>query len=511
MSALRSRLLARKPFDEVRADIDRHGLHRKLGPWHLVMLGIGCIVGAGVFIMTGTAAANYAGPGVVLSFGLAGLACAFTGLCYAELASTLPVSGSSYTYSYATLGEGAAWGLGWLLMLEYGLAGAALAAGVSGYLSSLLADLGIVVPAVVNTPLVQSVMTDAGLTFRVGSGVNLLAALCLLAFAWVLVRGISQSATVNLVMVVIKVSVLLLFVIVGAQFVDTANWTPLVPPNEGDFRYGLQGVLRAASILFFAYLGFETVSTAALEARDPQRHMPIGILGSLAICTVLYIAVALVLTGLVPYRMLGVPDPIALAIDHIGMPGMALLIKFGAVIGLCSVLMVNTYGHSRICFAMSRDGLLPPLFAQVHARFRTPHKGTLAVAGISAVAAMLLPISILGDLVSLGVALAFSVVAISTMWLRTKHPELERPFRVPLGGVRVRGVWIGTVPICALVLCLGMAGPVLYDIVAKATHGDTIPAVILTLYLLAGVWIYARYGYRHSRIGARLVAAQRET
>jgi APA family basic amino acid/polyamine antiporter len=511
MSALRARLLARKPFEEVRADIERHGLQRRLGPWHLVMLGIGCIVGAGVFIMTGTTAANYAGPGVVLSFAFAGLACAFTGLCYAELASTLPVSGSSYTYAYATLGEGAAWGLGWLLMLEYGLAGAALAAGVSGYLSSLLADFGIVVPAMLNTPFVQGVMTDDGLAFRIGGGVNVLAALFLLAFAWILIRGVSQSATVNVLMVVLKVSVLLLFVIVGSQFVDTANWSPLVPENEGGFRYGMEGVLRAASVLFFAYLGFETVSTAALEARNPQRHMPIGILGSLAACTALYIAVALVLTGLVPYRMLGVPDPIALAIDHIGLPGMALVIKFGAVVGLCSVLMVNTYGHSRICYAMSRDGLLPPLFAQVHARFRTPHKGTLAVAAISAVAAMLLPISILGDLVSLGVAFAFSIVAISVMWLRSRHPELERPFRVPLGGVRVRGVWLGTVPVCALLLCLCMAGPVLYDIVAKAARGDAIPAVILGLYLAAGVWVYTRYGFRNSRIGARMAGAQRAT
>ncbi|KQN99445.1 MULTISPECIES: amino acid permease [Stenotrophomonas] len=507
MSTLRKRLLARKSFEAVRADAERHGLQRKLGAWHLVMLGIGCIVGAGVFIMTGTAAANYAGPGVVLSFALAGLACAFTGLCYAELASTLPVSGSSYTYSYATLGEGFAWGLGWLLMLEYGLAGAALAVGVSGYLSSLLGDFGIIVPAALNTPLVQGVMTEVGLVFRISGGVNLLAALCVLGFAWVLIRGISQSAAVNTVMVVLKLSVLLLFVIVGAQYVDTANWTPLIPPNEGDFRYGMAGVLRAASVLFFAYLGFETVSTAALEARNPQRDMPIGILGSLVICTLLYVAVALVLTGLVPYRMLGVPDPIALAIDHIGQPAMALLIKVGAVAGLSSVLMVNTYGHSRICYAMSRDGLLPPLFAQVHPRFRTPHKGTLVVAGMAAIAAMLLPISILGDLVSLGVAFAFSIVAISVMWLRTHHAELPRPFRVPLGGVRIRGIWIGTVPVCALLLCLCMAGPVLYDIGAKAANGDVFPATILVLYLLAGVWIYARYGYRHSRLGA----AQRET
>lgn len=509
MSLLVRRLLARKPLADVHTDSEQHGLKRSLGPWHLVMLGIGCIVGAGVFIMTGTAAANYAGPGVVLSFALAGLACAFTGLCYAELASTLPVSGSSYTYSYAALGEIFAWGLGWLLMLEYGLAGAALAVGVSGYLSSLLADFNVVVPAVFNTPFVQSVMTDAGLELRVGGSVNLLAALCLMTFALILVRGISQSATVNAVMVVIKVSVLLVFVVVGSQYVDTANWSPLIPPNEGDFRYGLEGVLRAASILFFAYLGFETVSTAALEARNPQRDMPIGILGSLAICTLLYIAVALVLTGLVPYRLLGVPDPIALAVNDIELPGLALMIKIGAVLGLCSVMMVNTYGHSRICFAMSRDGLLPLLFSQVHARFRTPLKGTLMVASISSVAAMLLPISVLGDLVSLGVAFAFSIVAISVMWLRTTQKDLPRPFRVPLGGIWIRGVWIGTVPVCALLLCLGMAGPVVYDIVAKALRGDAIPAIILGAYLAIGVLLYASYGFRNSRIGRR-IADQRD-
>lgn len=498
------RLLIRKSLADIQDDSARHGLRRSLGPIQLVLLGIGCIIGAGVYIMTGTAAANYAGPAVVLSFAIAGLACAFTGLCYAELASTLPVSGSSYTYTYAALGEVFAWVLGWLLMLEYGLAGAALAAGVSGYLTSLLGDLGIHFPAAVATPFVQSSMTESGLTFSVGGGVNLVAAAALLVFALVLVRGVSQSAAVNATIVAIKVGVLLLFVGIGMGYVDPANWTPFVPENEGGFTYGYAGVLRGASILFFAYLGFETVSTAALEARNPQKDMPIGILGALVICTLLYIAVALVLTGLVPFRMLDVPDPIAIAVDKVGVPALTLVIKLGAVLGLCSVLLVNTYGHSRICFAMSRDGLLPRLFCNVHPRFQTPHHGTLFVAVVAAIAAAFLPITILGDLVSLGTALAFSMVAVSVMWLRTTQPDLARPFRVPLGGIYVRGVWIGTVPVCALLLCLAMVGPVVVDIFRKAADGESIPAIILLIYLIVGTLFYRLYGLRNSRLAKAL-------
>lgn len=494
-------LRVRKPLADIRVDSETNGLRRSLGPIQLVLLGIGCIVGAGIYVMTGTAAANYAGPAVILSFLIAGTACAFTGLCYAELASTLPVSGSSYTYTYAALGEVFAWSLGWLLMLEYGLAGSALAAGLSGYLSSLLGDLGIHIPEALRTPYVQSVMTDQGQAFTTGGGINLVAAASLGVVALVLVRGVSQSAAVNAVMVVIKITVLLLFVGVGVFHIDTSNWTPFIPENQGGFSYGMEGVVRAASVLFFAYLGFETVSTAALEARNPQKDMPIGILGALAICTLLYMAVALVLTGLVPYKMLGVPDPIALAVDRMGLPAFTLLIKVGAVLGLSSVLLVNTYGHSRICFAMSRDGLLPKLFSSIHTDWQTPHKGTFFVAAVAAVATAFLPISILGDLVSLGTACAFSIVAISVMWLRSSEPDLPRPFRVPLGGIWVGGVWLGVVPMLALVLCLAMVAPVLIDIVLKAIDGDTIPATILGIYVVVGVLLYRAYGWKNSKLG----------
>lgn len=494
-------LRVRKPLADIRVDSETNGLRRSLGPVQLVLLGIGCIVGAGIYVMTGTAAANYAGPAVIISFLIAGTACAFTGLCYAELASTLPVSGSSYTYTYAALGEVFAWSLGWLLMLEYGLAGSALAAGLSGYLSSLLGDLGVHIPEMLRTPFVQSVTTDHGQVFTTGGGINLVAAASLGVVALVLVRGVSQSAAVNAVMVIIKIAVLLLFVGVGVFHIDTSNWTPFIPENQGGFSYGAAGIVRAASVLFFAYLGFETVSTAALEARNPQKDMPVGILGALAICTLLYMAVALVLTGLVPYKMLGVPDPIALAVDRMGLPAFTLLIKVGAVLGLSSVLLVNTYGHSRICFAMSRDGLLPKLFSSVHADWQTPHKGTVFVAAVAAVATAFLPISILGDLVSLGTACAFSIVAISVMWLRSAEPNLPRPFRVPLGGVWVGEVWLGVVPMLALILCLAMVAPVLIDIVLKALAGDTIPAIILGVYLVAGVLLYRAYGWRNSKLG----------
>ena len=501
MGAHTKRLLLKKQLAQIRAESENHGLKRSLGPVQLVLLGIGCIVGAGIYVMTGSAAANYAGPAVVLSFVIAGTACAFTGLCYAELASTLPVSGSSYTYAYAALGEVFAWSLGWLLMLEYGLAGSALASGLSGYLASLLGDFGVHIPEAVRTPFIQTVLTPHGTTFAVGGSMNLVAAASLGLVAAVLVRGVALSAAINAVMVTIKIAVLIGFVAVGLFHVDPANWVPFIPENRGGFTYGVPGILRAASVLFFAYLGFETVSTAALEARAPQRDMPIGILGSLGVCTALYIAVALVLTGLVPYRLLGVADPIALAVDRMGLPAFALVVKLGAVLGLSSVLLVNTYGHSRICFAMARDGLLPRVFGAVHVDWQTPYAGTAIVAAIAAVAAAFLPISILGDLVSLGTACAFSIVAVSVMWLRTTQPDLARPFAVPLGGVWLRGVWIGTVPVFALVLCLSMIAPVLADITLKAIAGDDIPAVILGVYLIVGVMLYRGYGWNHSRLG----------
>lgn len=501
------RLLIRKPLVDVSIESERHGMVRSLGPVQLTLLGIGCIIGAGVYVMTGVAASAYAGPAVTLSFMLAAIACGFTALCYAELSSTLPVAGASYSYAYAAMGEVFAWVLGWMLSLEMGLAGSALAAGVSGYLASLLGDFAIHLPAALTAPVIEAHGGAGGpVSFTVGGHANLVAVAVVAFFTAVLIRGVTHSARLNAVMVVIKVGVLVTFVIVGAPHVNSANWHPFVPPSEGGFAYGWAGVLRGASILFFAYLGFEAVATAALEAKRPQRDIPIGILSALAIATLLYVAVALVLTGLVPFRALGVPDPVAVAANVIGWPVITLLIKLGAITGLSSVLMVNTYAHSRICFAMSDDGLLPRFFSVVHPRFRTPHRGTIGVAAVAAIGAACLPISILGDLVSLGTGVVFVTVGISVMWLRTSHPDLPRPFRVPGGGVTIGRFWIGVVPALSVLFTLAMIVPVIVNIGYDALHGDVIPAMILGLYVLAGAVAYRMYGLRHSRLAKELAA-----
>jgi len=495
-----SRMFARKSVETLLAETRDCGMHKVLTPTSLVLLGIGCIVGAGIYVMIGPAAASYAGPGVMISFLIAGLACALTGLCYAELAAAVPAAGSSYTYCYSAMGEVYAWTLGWLLMLEYGLAGSALAVGFAGYLSSLLGDFGLHLPKAISTSLLQSTVVDGHTKFVPGGGLNLVAAAALALVAVVLVVGVSKSARVNAILVAVKIAVLASFVAVGIGAVEPHNWTPLIPPNEGGFTYGWEGVLRASSILFFAYLGFETVSTAAAETKDPQRAMPIGILGALAASTTIYIVVAAVLTGIVPFRELGVPDPIAVAVDRIGHPGFAMLIKVGALTGLSSVLLVNGYGHSRVCYAMARDGLLPGAFARLHPQFRTPWIGSILVCAISALLAALFPISFLGDLVSVGTALAFVIVCLSLMWLRTTRPDLPRPFRVPLGGVRVGKVWIGYVPVAAILMCLGMVAPVALDIIAQARRGDILPACVLGGYAVIGVAIYVFYGLRRNRL-----------
>ena len=501
------RLLIRKPLTDVRSEANAAGLVRGLGAFQLVLLGIGCIIGAGVYVMTGAAAANYAGPAVTLSFVLAAVACGFTALCYAELSSALPVSGASYTYAYASMGEIFAWILGWMISLEFALAGSALAVGVSGYLVSLLKDFGVIVPPAMASPLIHAVAGSAGGRFEVGDGVNLVAVAAVAVFTVVLVRGVTHSARLNAAMVAVKIGVLVLFVVLGAPHVHTANWHPFVPPSQGGFTFGWAGVLRGASILFFAYLGFEAVATASLEARNPQRDVPLGILGALAVATVLYIAVALVLTGLVSYKQLGVPDPVAVAVDVIGMPALSLLIKLGALAGLSSVLMVNTYAHSRVCFAMAGDGLLPRLFCAVHPRFRTPHLGTIVVAAIAAAGAALLPIAILGDLVSIGTGIVFLTVAVSTMWLRSTEPDLPRPFRVPGGGVRIGRIWIGPVPVLSFLFTLVMIGPVFVDIGMKAAHGEYIPAAILIIYVVVGALVYRLYGLRNSRLADTIASA----
>jgi basic amino acid/polyamine antiporter, APA family len=504
VASRRSRLLARKSVATLQREAGQQGLQRSLGPLNLVLLGIGCILGAGIYVMPGNAAAHFAGPAVMLSFIIAGGACALTALCYAELASTIPVSGSAYTYCYAAMGEVFAWSVGWLLILEYGMAAAMLAVGFSGYFTSLLRDFGVTVPAALATPWIQATPAGGGTIFNLTGSFNLVAAVAIGIVTVVLTRGISTSAAVNNFLVAVKVAVLLGFVVIGIDAVQPANWTPFVPQNEGGFVYGWQGVMRAASILFFAYLGFETVSTAAAEARNPARDLPIGILGSLVVCTVIYIVVAAVLTGVVPYRELGVPDPIAIAVDRMGHPGFAIMAKIGALMGLASVLLVNAYGQSRVTFAMSRDGLLPPLFSRLHERFRTPHLGTILLGIIAALAAALLPLSLLGDLVSIGIGLAFIVVALAVMWLRSSQPELARPFRVPFGGFRVGRCWIGYVPVGAIVLCLAMIVPVIVDLVRQALLGHPEPLLFVAGYALSGVVAYFGYAMPRSRLAAEI-------
>ena len=495
--AKRPRLLIRKSVEQIQYESGHQNLKRTLGPVNLVFLGIGCIIGAGIYVMTGNAAADYAGPAVMLSFVVAGLACAFSGLCYAELASSMPVAGSAYTYSYATLGEVFAWVMGWLLVLEYGVAAATVAAGWSGTVTSLLGNFHLSIPSVLTTSYIQAVSGTGATVFTGGHGLNLLGAGGIIAITALLVVGISESASVNNVIVIIKVGVLIAFIAMGIAFVHPANWHPFIPRSTGGLRFGTLGIFRAASTIFFAYVGFEAVSCAAAEARDPARDMPVGILGSLLVCTLLYIIVAAVLTGMVPYQKLGGPAPIALAVDHMGprYAWFAVAIKLGAFAGLTSVMLILTYGQTRVFFAMARDGLLPRMFATLHPTFRTPWKGTLVLGGTIAVTAAFLPIDILGNLVSLGTAIAFAIVCISVLWLRRARPDLHRPFRAP------GGIWT---PILGVVGAVVMAVPLLADMTLSVLRGDPIPAIILVSYVLLGAVIYAVYGLRHSRLAKGL-------
>jgi APA family basic amino acid/polyamine antiporter len=396
----------------------------------LTLLGIGAVIGAGIFVITGNAAANFAGPGIILSFLMVGVACALAGLCYAEFASMIPVAGSAYTYAYATLGELLAWIIGWDLMLEYALSAATVAAGWSGTVSSLLRGFGIHLPA--------QFAAARGTEMPLADGSSVVAvfdvpaALIVLAASALLVFGIRESAGANSVIVMVKVAVILLFVGFGVWFMKPANWTPFIPPNSGTFgQYGWSGVLRGAGVIFFAYIGFDAVSTAAQEAKDPGRDLPIGILASLAICTVLYIAVALVLTGLVPYSQLAGPTPIALGVDATGLTWLSPIIKLGALAGLTSVIVVTLLGQTRVFYAMSRDGLLPAFFHRTHPRFHTPHVATILTGVVVAITAGLFPLDVLSVLVSMGTLLAFAIVCVSVLVLRRTMPELDRPFRTP--------------------------------------------------------------------------------
>jgi len=490
-------LFARKDIASLQAEVvSDQSLKRALGPVNLVALGIGAIIGAGIFVLTGQAAANYAGPGIVYSFILAGTACALAGLCYAEFAAMIPIAGSAYTYGYATLGELLAWIIGWDLILEYLFAASTVAVGWSGYVVSFLKDLGITIPPqYTSAPYTHTAPPDAGLNVwrlftegwsSTGAVLNVPAMIIVALITILLIIGISESAGFNNVVVIIKLTVVFLFIGFGLGYINRENWEPFVPPAAGPGKYGWDGILRGAGVIFFAYIGFDAVSTAAQETKNPQRDMPIGIMGSLAICTVLYIAVALVLTGIVKYTALNVPDPIAVGINAAG-PGLAWLrpiVKIGAIAGLSSVILVMLLGQPRIFYSMSKDGLLPPVFSRVHPKFRTPYLAS-AVTGVAAmVFAGLLPIGLLGELVSIGTLLAFAIVCAGVLVLRYTDPDRPRPFRTPL---------VPFVPVAGILACFYLMSGLPVDTWAR-----------LVIWMAIGLAIYFLYGRRHSKVQQRL-------
>ncbi len=493
-TGLMSRLLLRKTVEQVQRETETSTLKRTLGPWNLVFLGIGCIIGAGIFVRTGNAAALHAGPAVLLSFLVAGVVCGLAGLCYAELSSTLPVSGSAYTYSYTTVGEFAAWIMGGLLLLEYGLAASVVAVGWSGYVVSLLGDYGMVIPPELTGPYGHAVMQDGvALIGADGNPVtalfNLPAFMICAALAGLLIIGVSESAKVNNLIVAIKATVIIAFILICGWYViqhfDTlkANWSPFIPEATGkDGEFGWGGIFRASSIVFFAYIGFEAVSTAGQESKNPKRDMPFGIIGSLVICTVLYILVSIVMTLIVNYKMLNVPDPVAVAVDALGPAWgwFAKTVKIGAIIGLTSVILVLMYGQTRIFYTMARDGLLPKVFATVHPKLKTPWVNTILVGLITAIAAAFFDINTLGDMTSVGTLAAFGIVCLSVIWLRRTHPDIPRGFRVPLYPV---------IPLLGIVSCFAL----IFTVEARVL-------IFFGWYVLGAIILYFLYGMRNSRL-----------
>lgn len=504
-----ARMFQRKPVEMIQAETQHTELKRSLGALNLVLLGIGCIIGTGIFVLTGHAAAEWAGPGIMISFVITGILCGLVALCYAELASALPVSGSAYSYSYASTGEIVAWIMGVLLLLEYGLAASTVAVGWSGYLVSLLQDLHI------NLPTVLTVAPKTLADLFTHPSVNLPAVLGITAVTTLLVIGVSESATVNNVVVAIKVTVVVAFIAIGAFYVKTSLWSPLIPaqippPPAGapsdiwhqigsalvdivtgkkSARFGVVGVIHGAAQIFFAYIGFEAVSTAGAESRNPSRDMPIGILGSLIICTILYIATCAVLVGIVPYAQLDGPAPIAYAVNHIGITWFAELVKLGAICGLTSVMLVLLYGQTRIFYTMSHDGLLPAPLAAVHKRFKTPWINTIIVGVAAAGCAGFLSLETLSNVTNVGTLAAFTIVCGTVVYLRITHKSMARPFRTPLYPI---------VPILGIVMCVIL----LMSLMAVPETKN-----FFLIYMAGGVIVYFLFGLWNSKLGRGVATA----
>ncbi|HLF10924.1 MAG TPA: amino acid permease [Gammaproteobacteria bacterium] len=474
------RLLATKPFDLIHAEHRDSELKRSLGPWQLVALAIGGTIGTGIFVLTGLEAALHAGPAIVISFVIAGIGCIFAGLCYAEFAAMAPVAGSAYTYSYATLGEFAAWFIGWDLLLEYMFASSTVAVGWSRYFVSLLGLFGIELPPELTAAPFAA--TD-GLSIETTGAVLNVPAMAITAFAAAICYvGIRESSLVNVLIVLLKVGVICAVIGFGAWYISVDNWTPFIPENTGAWGdFGWSGILRAAGVIFFAYIGFDAVSTAAQEARKPQYDVPFGLLVGLAICTLLYILMSATLTGLVPYPQLNDAAPVVIALEaHPQLQWLTTTVVFGALFGLTSVILVLILGQARILLAMARDGLLPPALGRVHPKFRTPHVATAITGTVAALIAGLFPIGILAELVSIGTLVAFVMVCGSVLVLRYTRPDLPRPFKVP-------APWF---------VCL--AGIGFCGVMAVSLPADT--WLRLIIWMLIGVAVYYFYSRHHSRL-----------
>jgi APA family basic amino acid/polyamine antiporter len=473
-------LFTRKPLDRILAESDgEHSLKRTLGPGQLVALGIGAIIGAGLFSLTGIAAANHAGPAVTLAFVVAAIGCAFAGLCYSEFSTMIPIAGSAYTYSYATMGELLAWIIGWDLVLEYAVGAATVAVSWSRYVVSLATDFGIhIPPALANSPWATN--PDGS---PAGGVLNVLAIIVVAAMSLLLVVGIQESARVNTIIVFLKVSVVVTFILFGWAYINKDNYLPYIPPNTGEMgHFGWSGVLRAAGVVFFAFIGFDAVSTAAQETKNPQRNMPIGIIGSLAVCTVLYVLFAHVLTGIVPYNLLNDAAPVAVAVDRTPYQWLKTAVKIAIIAGYTSVILVMLLGQSRVFFSMSRDGLLPGLFSRVHPKFRTPWLSNLLFMVFVSAFAALAPIQVVGEMTSIGTLFAFVLVCAGILVMRKSNPDLPRPFRTPL---------VPLIPILGILFNLAL----MFGLGAENWAR-------LLIWMAIGLVFYFTYSRKHSRLKA---------